>query len=152
MIINALSYTCVAINGIASWTALLRLRQFKWKEKKRTRYANTLIIKICHGNLVIFQKLNCTSCSENSTYLFNFIRFSMRRYTHCKRVNWCTMLHVAMEKVLLIFLHLMWLGPEVMCTYHLNFNLAFQMKCKYCLQVHFHPSCLFCLVLNFILI
>ena len=51
-------------------------------------------------------------------------------------MNWCdSAYYVAVEKVVLVFLYLKWLGLAVMVEYHSKLlmlsNLAFQMKFKY---------------------
>ena len=59
------------------------------ERKERTRCINILIMKIYKSILVKYQKhqnviQSVHYCSEKISYLFNFIRFSTRRYTHYK--------------------------------------------------------------------
>ena len=81
------------------------------------------------------------NCPEKSSYLFKFIQFSTRRYTHYKWVNW-----YSTGKIVLIFLHQRWLGLAVMGNYHSELlmlsNLAFLMKCKYHI-INLKTSCLY---------
>ena len=77
--------------------------------------------------IVIYQKhqnvnQSVNDCSEKISYLFKFIRFSTRMYTHYKWGNWCSCAMSPWKKVVLKFLHQKWLDFAVMG------NL---MKCKY---------------------
>ena len=75
------------------------------------------------------------SALKKISYFLKFIRFSMRRYTHYKCVNWCICAMLPWKKVVLLLLHQKWLGLAVKGKYHskvlMLFNLAFLMKCKY---------------------
>ena len=77
-------------------------------EKNWMRSVNMLLIKIYQMTCpnILFKD---TICCESISYLFKFIQFSTRMYTYSK---W-----VAMEKVVLIFPHLKWLGLAIVATF-----------------------------------
>ena len=123
----SLSFMWVAING----TALLVWLQVvcTWKDKKRMRCINILIMKMYHINFSNISNISkhqnadqsVHNCPEKISYLFKFIQFSTRRYTHYKWVNW-----YSTEKIVLIFLHQRWLGLAVMGKYHSELLMLFR--------------------------
>ena len=111
IIIYALSFVWVAINGSACWTSELLWRQVVWK-KKRAHCVDMLIHWKYPLWIWVIYRRHYIGCQIVQSALKRFrIRYLTRRYTHYKWVNWCSSAMLQWKK---LFLHLKWSGLAVM--------------------------------------